>query len=66
MNLIDELENDLAYAFLVEKRLSNKIESREALDLIGRVKAALQIDIDDPSEKGRLKDVEKISNALSH
>jgi hypothetical protein len=42
MDLIDDLGNDLAFAFLVEKQHRNKIGSREALDLIGRIKSALQ------------------------
>ena len=42
MDLIDDLGNDLAFAFLVERKHSNRLDSREALDLIGRVKTVLQ------------------------
>ncbi len=42
MDLISDLGNDLAVAFLVEKRHGQKIESKEVLALIGRIRAALQ------------------------
>lgn len=47
MDLIDEIGNDLAFAFLVERKLSNKIASRDALDLIGKVKTVLATDKED-------------------
>ena len=42
MNLLNELENDLALAFLVEKKHTEKIDSRDARALIARVKKVLQ------------------------
>ena len=42
MELINDLEADLAYAFLVERRYRQKIDSEEALALIGRVKTVLE------------------------
>ena len=41
MNLLNELENDLALAFLVEKKHMEKIDSRDARALITKVKNAL-------------------------
>ncbi|MBX3296588.1 MAG: hypothetical protein KF762_12860 [Acidobacteria bacterium] len=41
MDLIDEIGSDLAVAFLIEKRHSHKIESREAIDLINRIQGLL-------------------------
>lgn len=41
MDLIDEIGSDLAVAFLIEKRHSQKIESREAIDLINRIQGLL-------------------------
>lgn len=52
MDLIDDLSNDLAVAFLIERRHSNKLNSREALDLIGKVKSALEpvsVDVSAPA-----------------
>ncbi len=42
MDLIDDLGNDLALAFLVEKRHLHKINSDDVLALIGRIKSALR------------------------
>ena len=42
MDLLNELGNDLALAFLVEKRHTEKIDSHAAQALIARVKKALQ------------------------
>ena len=43
MDLINDLETELAFAFLVEKRYQQKIDSKAALALIGRVKHLLEI-----------------------
>lgn len=43
MDLIDDLGNDLALAFLVEKRHINQINSNDVLALIGRIKSALRL-----------------------
>lgn len=42
MNLIDDLGNDLALAFLVEKKYDRKINRQESLALIGRIKETLR------------------------
>lgn len=42
MNLIDELESEIAVAFLVEKKYSDKVNSNEVLALIGKVKKVLE------------------------
>lgn len=42
MNLLNELENDLALAFLVEKKHTAKIDSRDARALIAKVTKVLQ------------------------
>ncbi|HQU81523.1 MAG TPA: hypothetical protein PKY59_00265 [Pyrinomonadaceae bacterium] len=42
MNLLDELGNDLAFAFLVEKRHVEKIDSKEVVVLIKRIKDVLK------------------------
>ncbi len=42
MDLISDLGNDLAVAFLVEKRHGQKIESKEIPALMARIRAALQ------------------------
>ena len=42
MNLLNELENDLALAFLVEKKHTGKIDSQDARALIAKVKKVLQ------------------------
>ena len=42
MDLINDLGTDLAFAFLVEKRYGQKIDSEEAIELIGRVTTLLE------------------------
>lgn len=42
MELIHDLESDLAVAMLLEKKLSKKIEAKEAVDLITRVNETLE------------------------
>lgn len=66
MDLIDEIGNDLAFAFLVERRLSNKIASRDALDLIGKVKNALISDKDDINKKRNITEKEPVFFQQSH
>ena len=41
MNLVDDLGNDLAIAFLVEKKYVKKIGSKESLALISKIKETL-------------------------
>ncbi len=41
MDLVNELENDLAQAFFVEKKHSEKIDSKEILILLNKVRAVL-------------------------
>lgn len=41
MDLIDDIGNDLALAFLVEKKHRHKLTSQDVLALISRIKAAL-------------------------
>lgn len=42
MNLASELENDLALAFLVEKKHSEKIDSKEVLVLLNKIREVLK------------------------
>lgn len=42
MDLINDLDTELALAFLVEKRYRQKIGSREVVDLIGRLTDLLE------------------------
>jgi hypothetical protein len=42
MDLIDELGNELALTFLVEKKFTEKIESSDVPSLIDKIKHTLQ------------------------
>jgi hypothetical protein len=42
MDLINDLGTELAFAFLVEKRYQQKIDSEEALELISRIQTVLE------------------------
>lgn len=42
MDLVNELENDLALAFLVDKKHSEKIETKEVMALLNKVREVLK------------------------
>lgn len=42
MDLVNDLENDLALAFLVEKQHSEKIETKEVMALLNKVREVLK------------------------
>jgi len=42
MNLLDDLGNDLAFAFLVEKRHNEKIDSKEVRVFISKIQDVLK------------------------
>ncbi|MDQ3322149.1 MAG: hypothetical protein M3525_06935 [Acidobacteriota bacterium] len=42
MNLVNELENELVFALLIEKKHVEKINSENALALIAKIKMVLQ------------------------
>ena len=42
MNLINDLDTDIAFAVLVDKKHDKKIESKDILPLIGRINKALE------------------------
>jgi hypothetical protein len=42
MNLVDELENELALAFLVDKQYAEKIDSKDVVALMDKVREILQ------------------------
>jgi hypothetical protein len=43
MDLINDLENDMAFAFFVEKRHSQKINSEDSLALIRNLRSSLNM-----------------------
>ncbi len=42
MNLINDLDTEIAFAVLVDKKHNEKIESKDVLPLIGRLNKALE------------------------
>lgn len=42
MNLINDLDTEIAFAVLIEKKHNEKIESKDILPLIGRLNKALE------------------------
>ncbi|QQS32268.1 MAG: hypothetical protein IPM50_11395 [Acidobacteriota bacterium] len=46
MDLIDDLDNDLVFAFFVERMHSQKIDASEVVALLGKVRTALNFDAD--------------------
>lgn len=66
MNLISDLESDLAYAVLIEKKHTEKIGSQDVLLLIKRLNEALA-SISAKNEKTKYAAfVNKTTSSLSH
>ena len=61
MNLLTELENDLAVAFLVEKKHQEKLNPKQAFALIAQIRESLLLVLSD--EESRMQEFvpEKIS-----
>lgn len=67
MNLINELENDLARAILSEGRFAERLESREMVDLMARVRRVLKpISSSEDDLHEILRPTAKADNAVAH
>ncbi len=66
MNLVTELENELVFALLVEKKAVEMINSEHALALIDKIKAALQPNSINEREKETKMLAGKRLNFFSH
>ena len=66
MNLLNELENDLALAFLVEKKHTEKIDSKDARALIAKVKNVLQTVSFKKESTEKTSPAEKINSVSSY
>ena len=66
MNLLNELGNELALAFLVEKKHAEKIHPENAAALINKVKEVLELDAEDTREKETKISSQKAANSFSH
>lgn len=66
MNLISDLESELAYAVLIEKKHADKIGSKDILPLIERLNDALaSVSSKDETEKNAAR-AAKQGSELSH
>lgn len=66
MDLIDDLDNDLVFAFLVEGKHRQKIDAKEAVILLKKVRTALDIDVKGKLDRLRSLGVETSIHATSH
>ncbi len=66
MNLLNELGNELALAFLVEKKHAEKIRPENAAALINKVKEVLESNADDTKDKKTKVSSQKAANSFSH
>jgi hypothetical protein len=66
MEILNELGNDLAFAFLVEKKHGAKIDSKSALALIERVRKVLQPVSKEEKTSGKIAISEKSVGFSSH
>ncbi len=66
MDLIDDIGNDLALAFLVEKRHRQNLTSQDVLALISRIKAVLyRVDDQNLNSSGGIE-IEQTIRRTSH
>ena len=66
MNLISDLESELAYAVLIEKKHAEKISSEEVLPLIKRLNDALESVSAKVEVPKAVHTAAKPANGLSH
>ena len=67
MNLVNDVENDLALAFLVDKKYSDEIDSKSVVALMDKVREVLQpLDDEEEALNERVLIVGKTDKALAH
>ncbi|MEZ5427456.1 MAG: hypothetical protein R2747_14385 [Pyrinomonadaceae bacterium] len=66
MDLVNELENDLALAFLVERKHSEKLDSQEVLALMNKVRDVLKPLTNDEQPKEQGVVAGQVGNVLAH
>ena len=67
MNLVNDLENDLALAFLVDKKYSEEIDSKSVVALMDKVREVLKpLDNEEERLNDRVLVAGKVDNALAH
>lgn len=66
MDLVNELSSELALAFLVEKKHSEKLNSGEVLALIEKIKSALQPLSEENDSVEKLFNVENNTRFATH
>lgn len=67
MNLVNDLENDLALAFLVDKKYSEEIDSKSVVALMDKVREVLKpLDNEEEQLNERVLVVGKADNTLAH
>jgi hypothetical protein len=66
MNLVTDLSNELAIAFIVERKHSHKLAAREAVTLIDRVTTELEHVVSDAVAAGRAPFERRADNDLIH
>jgi hypothetical protein len=66
MDLIDDLDNDLVFAFLVEGKHRQKIDAQEAVVLLKKVRTVLNIDADRSLKRINALGIEPAVQATSH
>jgi hypothetical protein len=63
MNLLSELSSELAVAILIDRKQTEKVDSKQALELLGRVYEILQPNTKDEENKTHLIQSESSKSA---
>lgn len=67
MNLVNDLENDMALAFLVDKKYAEKIDSKDVVALLDKVREVLQpLSIEEENINERILVAGQSDNVLAH
>ena len=67
MNLVNDLENDIALAFLVDKKYAEKIDSKDVLVLMDKVREILQpLSIEEENINEKILVAGQVDNVLAH
>lgn len=65
MNLINDLETEIAFAVLVEKKHNEKIETKEIPSLIGRLNEALEQVSEKDKETGENSSADNLQSKIA-
>lgn len=67
MNLVNDLENDLALAFLVDRKYAEEIDSKDVVALMDKLREVLQpLSIEEENINEQILVAGQVDNVMAH